>query len=171
MKKIFSLAVSAFIALSFSNCTPEILSLIPETGKGSYEVELPILPPGTLPYSDCSGTPLILTSGNLKAEYNVVKNSNVVNGSLKVVVKDLKFVSTDGTLNYKGSFNSTLTARANNGEVLNFQAKFKIEAEGAGCVNGRHNDKETEASIQFKAILNPDGTLTVTNSQVKIECE
>jgi len=134
-------------------------------------VELPILPPGTVPYSDCSGTPLILTKGNMKVEYNVVKTSNALNGSLRVVVKDLEFVSVDQTLNYKGSFNSTLTARANNGEALSFKAKFKIEAEGKDCVNGRHNEKETEASISFKAIVNPDGTVTVTNSHVEIECE
>jgi hypothetical protein len=82
----------------------------------------------------------------------------------------LQFVSVDGTLTYKGSFNSTLTARANNGEALNFKAKFKIEAEGPGCVNGRRNEKETEASISFKAIVNPDGTVTVTNSRAEIEC-
>ena len=108
MKKFFSFAALALVAISFSNCTPEILSFNPETGKGKFEVELPILPPGTVPYSDCSGTPLILTKGNMKVEYNVVKTSNALNGSLRVVVKDLEFVSVDQTLHYKGSFNSTM---------------------------------------------------------------
>lgn len=165
MKKLSFYCSIAVMALSMASCTPEILNLIPETGKGKYEAELPLLPGAPVPYVDCVGNPLTLTSGHLVAQYNVVKNTNVVNGSLQVVIKDLVFVAPTASLTYKGKFNSTLTARANNGEALNFQAKFKMEAEGGPV------EKEMEASIKFKAQVNPDGTVTVTSSKVEIECE
>jgi hypothetical protein len=165
MKKLSFYCSMAVLALSVAYCTPEILNLIPETGKGKYEAELPLLPGAPVPYVDCVGNPLTLTAGHMVTEYNVVKNTNVVNGSLHVVIKDLVFVAPTASLTYKGSFNSTLTARANNGEALTFEARFKMEAEGG------HVEKEMEASVKFKAQVNPDGTVTVTNSRVSVECE
>lgn len=162
MKKVLLICSLAVLTLSLTYCTPEILSLIPQTGKGKFETELTGAP---VPYPDCSGNILNLVSGHMSTDFNVVANANVVNGYVHVVINNLVFATADSSLVYRGKFNSTLSASANNGQALVFDAKFKMEAEG------KKIEKEMEARVKFKAIVNQDGTLTLTDSKISTECE
>lgn len=156
MKIVTTLCLFVALCVAVPSCTPEVVNFAPETTKGNFHQDLT---PGDFPgFTDCLNNALVLESGNVLVNYNVVTTSNTTNATAHVLLNNLVFSTSDPSVKYRGNFDMKLNAHSAKGEVLNFDTNFKLQGNGT--------EKTLGVRLQFRLVYNANGTMTVSETKM-----